>query len=332
MVFEPRPDDFALERVWPKSGSLLLDDKKMSPDFSIRYGYRGGSYLGSKNYVISLKAGRNGEISSGEKTASFPVTKEKLEEIFLMLVQQKFFDSEPPMVVRLRQQLPSLFGIGGAHVTLQAQADRNICELPPLPLKVRESNIDYGHILRIEHTRVEGLPTDVTMEKLEQAVAEAKALTAVFDAIRALVPESAFEEVGPPENTPPPTSQLIAEAMAAKLTAAGYTFATKDKSDDIAKAKVIGAFLTNIIRHKVSVASDSDGVSVYIVAINDASRFDAVKNDVEMQVKHLAEVSTTSRYQFVTLADKNVVVYLTCNVAAETETQKIAQVLEALTK
>ncbi len=191
MAFEARPDDFAAKRVWPRSGSVLLDDKKMSPDFGITYQYQGGSFLGSKNYVIVLKAIRNSQISSGEKTASFTVDKEKLEKIFLMLVQQKFFDVEPMMVVRLRQQLPSLFGVGGAQVTFRAQADRTIGELPPLPFKVRESNIDYARILRID-----GLPADVTKEKLEQAVAEAKGLTEVFEAILAPTPESAFKEVG----------------------------------------------------------------------------------------------------------------------------------------
>ena len=191
MVKPPLPDDIpAAYRNLPTSGSLLLDDTKMSPTFRVKYEYSGGSYQDAQAYAVSLQAGREGQISSGEKTATFPVDNAMLEEIFHLVVSAQVFDAEPMALVRVRDIISSLFGVGGSQVSLQAQADRIVAPMPAIPFKIRDSNIDISRVMRLK-----GLPKHITPELLNQAVAEAKDLTKVFEAIEVLVPEEAKEKV-----------------------------------------------------------------------------------------------------------------------------------------
>lgn len=191
MVKPPLPDDIGTAyRNLPKSGSLLLDDTTMSPTFKVRYDYSGGSYPDSKTYTISLQAKQEGQISSGEKTATFPVDNAKLEELFRLIVSAKVFNAEPMALVRVRDVMSSLFGVGGSTASVEAQADRIVAPLPSIPFKIRDSNIDIGRVMRMK-----GLPQNITPELLQQAVEEAKGLIKVFEAIEALVPDEARERV-----------------------------------------------------------------------------------------------------------------------------------------
>lgn len=191
MVKPSLPDDIPMAyRNLPKSGSLLLDDTKMSPTFKVRYDYSGGSYQEASGYTVSLQARREGQISSGEKTASFPVDNAKLEELFRLIVAQKVFNAEPMALVRVRDVISSLFGVGGSTASVEAQADRMVAPLPTIPSTIRESDIDIDRIMRMK-----GLPQNITPELLQQAVEEAKGLTKVFEAIEAMVPAEAKERV-----------------------------------------------------------------------------------------------------------------------------------------
>lgn len=187
----PRDVPIAASAPFSEKGSWLRDDKKMPEDFSITYAYGGGAYLGAGEYTIALKAKGEGQLSWGDRTESFPVKKEALEGVFRAMVEKNVFDVTPWAVVRWKEFLGSVFGVGGSQASLKVQADRTIIEFPSLPPTVRKNNINLDRALRTK-----GIPKELNRAALESMVKEAEDLSGIFSAIGALVPDGVLAKMG----------------------------------------------------------------------------------------------------------------------------------------